>query len=664
MVNSSPADYGRRVGAVVAEPVSRRRPGPGVPASGHQGRAGRGADRRDARLYRSALALARAGDLAAASREAAGTHDQALALAVEWVALMRGGGGFAEIAAFISAHPDWPGQVKLEERAEAASGDVSDATLLNWFAAHPPISIAGKLREAQLWLDHGKRADGLALIRDVWVNADFDRSGERSFLQRYRGLLRAADYVARVDRLVWDGSTVAARRDYPLVPPEYRALAEARLALAAEEPGAERLMSRVPPELQRDPGLLYERVRWRRRKEHYADAIALLDGAPTETSHPEAWAVEREVLARFALAAGNRSSAYRIAAAHGAVTGAHFAELEFLAGWIALRFEHKPDRAYDHFARLYQTVKLPISRARGAFWSAEAADAMNHPQLANGWYTTAAGFMTTYYGQLAAAHIGAADGARIAEPNPTPAEAAAFERRDVVRVTRAFAAIGADDYVRTFVRALSDGAQTPVDHALIAHLASDIGRFDLAIGAAKRASYAGVTLLAEGYPLEDLPPGGTVEHPLILAMTRQESAFDIGAVSTAGARGLMQLMPATAKLVARSLQIPFSQSRLTGDVRYNLTLGRAYLSEMLGDFGGSYVLAVAAYNAGPARVHDWIQDFGDPRSKSIDAIDWIESIPVAETRNYVQRVLENLQVYRFRLGDRRLAFSLQTDLRR
>ncbi|HUK60555.1 MAG TPA: lytic transglycosylase domain-containing protein [Stellaceae bacterium] len=618
----------------------------------------------DGRLYHSALSLARAGDLAAAEREAAQSRDPTLADAVEWVSLMRGSGGFAEIAVFLAKHPDWPGQVKLQARAEAATNEASDTTLLAWFAAHPPITIAGKLREAQLWLDHGRRADGLGLVRDVWANADFDRQEEREFLKRYRGLLREADYVARLDRLVWDGSTVAARRDEALVPPEYRTLAEARIALAAEEPGAERLMSRVPAELQHDPGLLYERIRWRRRKQHYGDAIALLDGAPPEQSHAEAWAVEREVLARFALAAGQRGVAYRIAAGHGPVTGAHFAELEFLAGWIALRFERRPEVAYDHFARLYDAVKLPISRARGAYWTAEAAEAMGRAPLANSWYGTAAQFITTYYGQLAAAHIGAADGARIDEPNPTPAQAAAFNRRSIVRVTRAFAAIGADDYVRLFVRALSDDAQTPDDHALIARLASDIGRFDLAIAAAKRASYAGVTLLAEGYPLEELPPGGSVEHPLILAMTRQESAFDVAAVSTAGARGLMQLMPATAKLVARSLQIPFSQSRLTGDVHYNLTLGRAYLSEMLGDFAGSYVLAVAAYNAGPARVHDWIQDFGDPRSRNVNAIDWIESIPVAETRNYVQRVLENLQVYRFRTGDRRLAFSLVSDLRR
>ncbi|MGH7087648.1 MAG: lytic transglycosylase domain-containing protein, partial [Stellaceae bacterium] len=412
------------------------------------------------------------------------------------------------------------------------------------------------------------------------------------------------------------------------------------------EPGAERLLARVPAELQHDPGLLYERVRWRRRKGHYDDAIALLKDAPRTMERPEAWAVEREILARFALADGRSAIAYQIAAAHGLKSGAHFAELEFLAGWIALRHLKEPDRAYDHFVRLYDNVKLPLSLSRGAYWAARAAEAMNYHQLAEAWYGTAAQQITTYYGQLAAAHIGAPGAARINDPQPTPAEREAFDAKTLVRATRALAAAGADDYVRIFVRHLAEQAESPVTYALVAQFAAEIDRPDLAIAAAKRASYAGVTLLAEGYPVEAVPRGGTVERPLILAMTRQESAFDTGAISDAGARGLMQLMPATAKLVAKSLHMPFSERRLTGDVRYNLTIGRHYLSGLISDFSGSYVLAVAAYNAGPARVEEWIHDFGDPRTRKVDVIDWIESIPLAETRNYVQRVLENLQVYR------------------
>jgi soluble lytic murein transglycosylase len=618
----------------------------------------------DLKIYRAAFATAKSGNWSAALNEGARAHDQTLETALQWVEMTHGGASFSEISAFIGAHPDWPGQKRLAARAEDALGGASDAQAEAWFADHPPQTVAGKLRKADL-LENQHRADAAAaLVRDAWINADFSNFEEKSFLQRYHGALRPQDHVARLDRLLWDGQEAAAKRMFRLVEPGYAALGEARIALANVAPGVERLVARVPASLQRDPGLLYERVRWRRRKDHYDEAIPLLDDAPKTLVRPEAWAVEREVLARYALSDGKASVAYRIASRHGLDGGAHFAELEFLAGWTALRFLHQPDTAYNHFVRLYDGVKLPISVARGAYWSARAAEAMGFKQLAETWYGTAAEQITTYYGQLAAAHIGAPGAARIAEPHPRPDEIAAFNANELVKVARALAQVGADEYVRPFLRHLSEHASNPADHALIARLASEIDRPDLAVAAAKQASYAGVTLLAEGYPIEQIPPGGSIERPLVLAMTRQESAFDREAVSRAGARGLMQLMPATASHVAKTLGLPFSMPRLTSDVRYNLTLGREYLRSLVDDFAGSYVLAVAAYNAGPARVQEWIGDYGDPRKKNVDVIDWVESIPVSETRNYVQRVLENLQVYRFRLGDHGLAFSLVSDLRR
>jgi soluble lytic murein transglycosylase len=220
------------------------------------------------------------------------------------------------------------------------------------------------------------------------------------------------------------------------------------------------------------------------------------------------------------------------------------------------------------------------------------------------------------------------------------------------------------DRAKPFVLRLSELAKTPSDHALTARLAEQMGRLDLEVSIGKRAGYAGVPLMFHGYPVMPVGTRGISERPLVLAMTRQESAFDVDAVSPAGARGLMQLMPTTAKEVAKQLALPYQPEKLTRDPSYNLTLGRAYLDGLLESFGGSYVLSVAAYNAGPARVRGWIREFGDPRSPDIDVVDWVESIPINETRNYVQRVLENLQVYRVRLGDSQLAFSLSDDLKR
>lgn len=621
----------------------------------------------DVRLYRAAFAAAKSGNWTAAWRDAGAAQDKLPGVALRWQQLSEGAGNvsFSDYIAFINGHPNWPSPILLRERAEGQLTGAPDDAVEAWFADHPPVTVAGRLREADLWLAHGRRAEADELIRKVWIESDFDRVTARSMRQRYHGVLRTVDDEARLARLLWSGQIEEAKRLLPHVPPAYQALGEARLALAALAPGAERLLARVPAALRRDPGLAYERLRWRRRKEHYDDAIALLRSLPRERDHPAAWAVERQILARYALAQGKPALAYRIASRNELTSGANFAELEFLAGWTALRFLHQPHTAYDHFVRLYDAATMPISIARGAYWAARAAEAMNYRQLAESWYDTAAKRITTYYGQLAAAHIGMdVTPALLAEPVPRSDEVRAFNGRDLVRVTHDLAEIGADDLLRPFLRRLSDMAVTPADHELVARLALDIERPDLAVAAAKSASYHGIVLLSEGYPLTALPSGGSVERPLLLAMTRQESAFDETAVSRAGARGLMQLLPATANLMARSLQMPFSLARLTSDRRYNLTLGRAYLSGLLGDFSGSYVLAIASYNAGPARVRQWMADYGDPRTKSVDVIDWIESIPVAETRNYIQRVLENLQVYRMRMGDHGLAFSLASDLRR
>lgn len=622
----------------------------------------------DRQIYREAFQAARSGNWAYAGQRVDKAHDRLLAKTLWWMNLTRGASGasFTDFTDFITQNPDWPGQLAMRAHAEEAMVGVSDQKLAQWFDRFPPVTPAGKFKLGDILIAEGHEQEGLARIRDTWINCDFTAFEEKTVLQRYHGILRPADNVARLDRLLWDGQVEAARRMMARVDPDHRALADARIRLAAMEPGIERLVARVPPALQNDPGLLFERMRWRTRKEHFDDAIAILDHPPQDLVRPMAWASERETLARHALAVGDISLAYRLATRHGLTSGPVFAELEFFAGWVALRFLREPDVAYNHFVKLYDAVKLPVSIARGAYWAGRAADAMGFHQLAAAWYGTAAVQVTTYYGQLAATALGEPDIVRsITEPKPTPTDIAAFDKRELVRVMRDLAEVGAKDEIGPFAKRVSETAKVPADHVLLAHLVVRLDRPDLAIAVAKKASYAGVTLIDEGYPITALPPGGAgVERPLVLAMTRQESAFDREAVSTAGARGMMQLMPATASHIAKSLHMPFSENRLLTDAHYNIIIGRHYLDGLLGDFSGSYVLAIAAYNAGPSRVRQWIHDYGDPRAKNIDVIDWIESIPLGETRNYVQRVLENLQVYRLRLGDRGLAFSLASDLKR
>ncbi len=619
----------------------------------------------DRQIYRDAFAAAKSGNWPAAERDAAQGKDPLPRKVLRWLEYRSGSGAsFSEIADFVKNNPDWPGKKRLRQRAEEIVAGVPDPVLRDWFKQFPPLTPYGKLREAELLLAAGQQAAGLAEIRDVWINAELSAFDEKSILQRFPHIIRNEDHIKRLDRLVWDGLAESAHRVMARVPSDYRLLADARLKLAAFQPGVEGAVAKVPAYLQNDPGLQYERLRWRRRKEFYDSAIEILLNPPKDLVRPAAWWVERQALARHVLVEGKSALAYKLVVKHGLSEGPAYAEAEFFAGWLVLRFQHDPHAAYDHFVALYNAVKLPISLARGSYWAGRAAEELKSAKLAADWFGTAAKHSTTYYGQLAAAKIG--ESPRIApEPKAEPAVVAEFHRRELVRVVEMLAEIGDDDHVNSFAERLSDLAKTPEEHAMLAQLTDSIGRPDLSIAVAKKAGYAGVPLVNHGYPVRDLPPGGSeVERPLLLAMTRQESAFDRGAVSSAGARGLMQLMPGTASQIAKSRQIPFSASRLLTDPRYNLTLGRAYVEDLLGRFNGSYVLSIAAYNAGPARVHEWMDDFGDPRAKKADVVDWVESIPFNETRNYVQRVLENLQIYRMRLGGRAVALSLVSDLGR
>ena len=621
----------------------------------------------DRQVYSAAFDAMKRGDWGAAETLAAPAHDRLPAQALAFLDYSRKGSGasFADISTFLASHPNWPNQKLLQTRAEEAIATATDAQLIPWFQLHPPILPAAQLRLADIWMQSGRSTDAERLIRQAWINGAYSAVEEKFMLERYHDVLRGEDNARRLDRLLWDHQTDEAKHMIKHVGPETAALAQARLGLAAMEPGVERLIARVPARLQNDPGLQFERVRWRRHKDLDDDAAAILEHPPANLVRPEAWASERLIIARRLLDDGQAARAYRLASNNGLTSGPTFAELEFLSGWIALRDLKQASTAYNHFVHLYHAVTLPISLARGAYWSARAAEAMGNATLATTWYDTAAPFQTTYYGQLAAAHVGAAAATfKVSEPKTTEAEIQAFESNELVRLVRDLAQIGDTDDLAVFLKRITDEATTSADYVLTARLARSVSRPDMAVFAAKRASYAGFTLMDEGYPVADLPPGGSIEAPLVLAITRQESAFDNGAVSSAGAMGLMQLMPATANKVAQLLHLPFSRERLTSDDAYNVTLGRAYVNSLVDNFSGSYVLAVAAYNAGPARVQQWIVDHGDPRSANVDPIDWIERIPFTETRNYVQRVLENLQVYRFRLGASLPTLSLATDLKR
>jgi soluble lytic murein transglycosylase len=620
---------------------------------------------------RLAFLAAREGRWADAQAAAAG---QPLAAKVlRWHELVRAGAGFEAIAEFLERNPEWPLRETLMRRAEDATAPVTDdARVLDWFGARTPVSSQGALRLADAHRRTGDLDRSLAIARVVWRDMALAERVEKDLLQRYGSALTREDHAARVDRLIWERDYAEARRLLRLLDPDARLLADARIRLGRDTADAADVVARLPAGLGRDPGLLFERARYNRRNDHDELALAIHLGADMPLARPEIWWRERQPIARRLLREGRAAEALSLVAATRGLGPAHgqaHTDALFLEGWIALRRTGDPARALDRFARLHEAARMPVTQARGAYWLGRAHEALGEPQVALGWYRQAATLDATFYGQMARLRLPEPERKAAPEgpPAPTAEERARIERSELARAAILLADVGEDQLVKHFVRRLIDIARTPGEHRAAAQVAVGLGRPDLAVSAAKRAAQrAGILLPDEGWPTIQTPPGNAPERALVLATIRQESSFEADAVSSAGARGLMQLMPTTARAVADQLGFGHRHSvqRLTAEPLYNMALGQAYLAGLLNDYNGSLVVALAAYNAGPGRVAQWIREHGDPRADDVDPIDWIEMIAFEETRNYVQRVAENLAVYRRKLGQRDWIAALERDFAR
>ena len=586
------------------------------------------------------------------------SHSLAAAL-IEWLRLRRQKANvpFADIKSFLDGYPNWPGRAALMRRAEERMPDTffGPATRA-WFIRFPPLTGPGKQRLAEALIADGDIDAGRQMLRDAWINADFPADQEKRFLSKHKALFGVDDHNLRLDRLLWDGRRHAARRLLGYAGEDHRRLAEARLALMERKRGVDAAISRVPRGLVNHPGLTFERVRWRRRSGKDSGARALLLDPPTDLGRPGKCWYEQSYQIRQAIEDGLFDDAYAIASRHGQIENGPFSDAEWLAGWLALRFLNDPVVAESHFTAMYDRVRYPISRARAAYWIGRAARAAAAEDRATIWFRLAARHPTTFYGQLASQTLSLTNHLQVDEPSSvTPELRDRFEARPVVQAARILGEAGDFDTLQTFAIHLSRGARTPSEHLLVSQMGLTYGAPHISVKAAKRASRSGVHLVAYNYPISfgeaevshvPNPP----ELALLLGLVRQESEMNPLAVSRAGAYGLMQLKPSTAKWLSRALGVAYSKSRLTRDPGYNITLGSAYLSRLLVDYGGAYALALAAYNAGPSRVEKWLRTYGDPRGGVIDPIDWIELVPFSETRNYIQRVLESALVYRSALN--------------
>lgn len=548
------------------------------------------------------------------------------------------------------------------------SPNMDPQSVIDWFGNRPPIGATGRGRLAGALLKTGQTDKAIPLIRQTWVADNFPLSEEKTFYKRFRKYLTREDHIARLDRLLWEGKRGPARRMMQKVNKDWVALAQARLHLRARSGNVDRLISLVPKKLKSDAGLAFERLKWRRRK-NKDSAFEIIENLPDNLVRPDVWWPERATLARRALRKGLVSIAYKAANNHGLTEGGKFAEAEWLAGWISLRFLNEDQTAFQHFRKMYEAVKYPVSKSRGAYWAGRAKEAAGDMKTAWEWYERAAQYPTAYYGQLAFSRLRPGDALPIGDgPRLDPDQARSFEDHELVQVVRMLKKAKQEDLIRPFIHHLYDLNEDPAWRLRTARLARESDRADLSVWVAKRSSRDGAVLPSASYP-ELSPPSlprklgvSRPEEPLVLALIRQESQFRVNAKSPVGARGLMQLMPATAKNIARKAKVRYSRARLTQDPNYNMTLGQLYLGDLLKNHENSYVLALTSYNAGPSRTKRWIKEFGDLRDKDVDAIDWVEMIPFDETRNYVQRVLENVQVYRTRLAETETALALNSDL--
>jgi soluble lytic murein transglycosylase len=576
----------------------------------------------------------------------------------EWIILRsdNNGASVERYRGFLAANPSWPSQTFLRRRIEAALWDDhrDAATVWAWFENESPISAKGKFSLAQAMIGRGDRTNAERLVRDAWRNDSMSEDTESTALDLFGALLTPGDHKARMDLLLYGSDHEPALRAAKRLGAGQVALAKARIAAYKKAPNTKALLEAVPHELRGDPGYIFSKIQLLRREEKFAEAAQLMMSAPKDPGrlyNLDEWWIERRLLSRKMLDVGEHRTAYLIARdAALPARDIYKTEQEFTAGWIALRFLTDPATAAQHFARIGVGSVNPTALARAGYWQGRAAEAAGRSQDARAAYTAAAAQSTSYYGQLARAKLGLPQ----IELNGAPtASGRGIERLEVVRAVQLLYAL---DEREIAIPIFADMGENGDPDALVGlgELASRNGDARAMLLLGKAALNRGLPFDFYAYPMTGIPPfksiGPEVEKSIVFAIARQESAFNPNDVSPAQAYGLMQVTPDAGKYVCKKYGASFDLGRLKTDPAYNAALGAAELGGLIEDYRGSYIMTFAAYNAGRGSVKKWIERYGDPRDPKVDAVDWVELIPFAETRNYVQRIMENLQVYRARFG--------------
>ena len=578
---------------------------------------------------------------------------------INWRYLLTTGNSasFYDYKVFIDKNGHYPRIDRLRYLAEhkLSTAKISPKKIINWFGEKEPLSGYGEMILGESLILNGEKSKGTKLIKKGWITADLSKNELKFFRKKFKKYLNADDYIKRADYLAWNNKYWDLRRLTKYLPKDYELLYTARHILMSKGYGVDQAIKNVPEKFKNDPGLNYDRLKWRRKKGRVDSSAEILLKIRNDKEYlvvPEKWWKEREIISRALIYKKKYETAYKISSNHGMSEGPDFAAAEWMSGWIALSFLNDPLMAKDHFHNFYNNVGYPISTSRGAFWLGKTYEKLGDKEQSLKWYKEASKYLTTYYGQLAFLKLDPNGKFELKKDMEVDSKYRyIFFNKELVKIVYLLDELKKDKYTKFVLRHLANDNIKRGSEILAAELATSIERYDFAIQVSKIASYQKRFHNKYNYPIISTPKyinkRKIPESALILSIIRQESEFDLSANSHAGAKGLMQLMPYTAKLVSKQAKLPYSKSRLTKDPEYNINLGSHYIAGLILQYDGAYPFAVAAYNAGPNRVKYWKKINKNPQKKQINYIDWVELIKFRETRNYVQRVLENYNVYRY-----------------
>jgi len=579
---------------------------------------------------------------------------------ISWMHLKttRNGASFNEYKNFIEQNKDYPRMNRIKYLAEEKIylRNNSPTSIINWFEKNPPLGGLGKIKLAEAYLEQGKLDKVKELIKDGWITASIRKNDLGYYRAKFKKFLTSDDHIKRADYLAWERKYWDLKRMLKYLPKDQKALYNARQILMSNSYGVDNAISKVPQYLKKDPGLEYDRLRWRNRRGRLESSLEILyqnsNRTESQMVRPDKWWEQRESITRSLIYKKRYKTAYKISSEHSLSSGPSFAEAEWLSGWIALTFLDSPEYAVNHFQNFYNNVGYPISLARGAYWLGVSYEKLGEKKMADEYFSEAAKFPMTYYGQLSFNKINPGGNFELKDQSFYDKEyEKEFKKNKLIKHVILLSELDASQYAKDILKHLADLNIEKGSEVLAAELSTSVERYDFAIQISKKASYEKRFYNKFNYPVIATPKEVNnkkmPKQEIVLAIIRQESEFDRKANSWAGARGMMQLMKYTAKIVAKQAKLPYSISRLTQDPEYNIKLGSYYFNGLLEDYNGVFPFAIAAYNAGPNRVKTWRRVNGDPSKGQISYINWIEQIRFEETRNYVQRVLENINVYKY-----------------